>query len=89
MKFAAVVFLVCITSAAIFGLQKINPNLSGGTINKIGYVTLSIILFALSIIAFLIATMLRNEMDSYSPSHAMRRNEDDFAKRYKEEEGGL
>jgi hypothetical protein len=89
MKFAAVVFFICITSAAIFGFQKINPNFSGGAINKLGYVALSVILFVLSVIAFLAATMLRNEMDSYSPSHAMRRSEDEFAKQYREEEPEL
>ena len=89
MKFAAVVFFVCITSAAIFGFQKISPNFSGGTVNKGGYVALSVILFSISIGAFLIATMLRNEMDSYSPSHVMRRDEDEFAKRYQSEEQQL
>jgi hypothetical protein len=86
LKFAAFVVFVCITSAAIFGLQKINPSFAGESINKAGYVTLSILLFILSILAFTIATMFRNEMDSYSPSRAMRRDEDDFARRYQAEE---
>jgi uncharacterized Tic20 family protein len=84
--FGAVVFFICITSAAIFGLQKINPSFAGETLNKSGYVFISLLLFAISVIAFLIATMLRNELESYSPSKAMRHDEDDFAKRYEQEE---
>jgi hypothetical protein len=89
MKFAAIVFFICITSAAIFGLQKINPSFAGGAINKTGYVLLSVLLFFISIISLLIATMLRNEMDSYSPSRLMRRQEDEFAEKYKSEEQSL
>jgi hypothetical protein len=89
MKFAAIVFFVCITSVAIFGLQKINPSFAGETINKTGYIFLSLFLFVISITALLVATMLRNEMDSYSPSGLMRRQEDEFAERYRAEEPHL
>lgn len=89
MKFAAIVFFICITSAAIFGLQKINPSFGGSTINKAGYILLSVFLFVISITALLIATMLRNEMDSYSPSRLMRRQEDEFAEKYRTEEPQL
>jgi hypothetical protein len=86
LKFAAFVFFICITSAAIFGFQKINPSFAGGSINKAGYITLSLLLFVLSVLAFLMATMFRNEMDSYSPSRVMRREEDEFAEKYQAEE---
>jgi uncharacterized Tic20 family protein len=89
MKFAAIVFFICVTSAAIFGLQKINPSFAGGTLNKTGYIVLSIFLFILSIGSLLIATMLRNEMESYSPSRLMRRQEDEFAEQYRAEEPKL
>jgi hypothetical protein len=82
LKFAAIVFFVCIIAAAIFGLQKINPKFSGGDISKGGYITLSVILFVISILSLLAASTLRNEMDSYSPSKLMRKQEDDFATRY-------
>lgn len=88
-KFAALVFFICITSAAIFGLQKINPTFAGGSLNKSGYVVLSVLLFVVSVFAFLIAAMLRNEIDSYSPSKAMRQQEDEFAKKYEAEESQL
>jgi len=86
LKFAAAVFLICTISAAVFGLQKINPNFSGGDINKSGYVTLSVALFILSILALIIAIMFRNEMENYSPARLMREEEDEFAKKYKSEE---
>jgi hypothetical protein len=89
LKFAAFVVFICITSAAIFGFQKINPSFAGGSINKTGYTTLSILLFVLSVIAFTLAMMFRNEMDSYSPSHVMRREEDEFAEKYRAEEPNL
>ena len=86
LKFAAVVFLICVISAAIFGLQKINPRFSGADINKSGYVTLSIALLVISILALIIAIMFRNEMENYSPARLMREEEDEFAKKYKSEE---
>lgn len=86
LKFAAIIFVICVTSAVIFGLQKINPKFTGDDINRSGYVALSIGLFIISLVSMLIATMLRNEMDSYSPSRIMRREEDDFAAKYKSEE---
>ena len=85
-KFAATIFLICITAAAIFGLQKINPKFSGEYINKIGYIALSMILFIAAIIALLIAIMVRNEMDSYSPSTKMRKDEDEFSEAFSSEE---
>lgn len=86
LKFAVVILVICITSAAIFGLQKINPNFSGVDISKSGYIALSIGLFVISILAMLAATFFRNEMDIYSPSKLMRQEEDDFAKKYRSEE---
>jgi hypothetical protein len=35
---------------------------------------------------FLVAIFFRNEMDSYSPSESMRKEEDEFAKQFKSEE---
>ena len=83
LKFAALIFFICIVSAAIFGLQKINPQFSGAEISKGGYITLSVVLFVVSVVAFVIAIMLRNEMESYSPSQVMRDDEDTFAEIYR------
>ena len=86
LKFASTIFLICITSAAIFGIQKINPMFSGRDISKSGYITLSFILFFAAIVSLLIAIMVRNEMDTYSPSTKMRRDEDEFSKAFTAEE---
>jgi len=85
LKFAILVFFICIISAIIFGLQKINPNFSGAEISKSGYVYLSVALFAVSVAGFFIALVFRNQMDNYSPAERMRRDEDEFARQFRAE----
>lgn len=80
--FAVIIFLICITSAAVFGLQKINPDFSDSKISKTGYIVLSAIMFFVSVLSLLIATKSRNELVGESPPQQMREEEDDFAKRY-------
>lgn len=86
LKFAILVFFICVVSAIIFGLQKINPTFSGSEISKSGYVYLSLALFFVSVTGFFISTIIRNEMDNYSPAETMRKEEDEFAIRFKAEE---
>jgi hypothetical protein len=80
--FAVIIFLICITAAAVFGLQKISPDFSAATISKPGYIILSAIMFVVSVVSLLIATKSRNELVGGSPPQQMREEEDDFAKRY-------
>jgi len=81
--FAVIIFLICITAAAVFGLQKINPNFSASTISKPGYIILSAIMFIVAVASLLVATKSRNELVGESPTQQMREEEDDFAVRYK------
>lgn len=87
--FGAVIFFVCIISAAIFGLQKINPRFLGEDISRSGYLILSAGLFVIAVTALYWATAIRNEMDNYSPSRLMKKDEDDFVRSYKSEEPQL
>jgi hypothetical protein len=47
--FAVIIFLICITAAAVFGLQKINPDFSAAKISSTGYLVLSAIIFVVSV----------------------------------------
>ncbi|MBI3699469.1 MAG: hypothetical protein HY242_03365 [Afipia sp.] len=77
--FAVIIFLICITSAAVFGLQKINPDFSASKISKPGYIILSGIIFVVSVLSLLVATKSRNELVDESPTQQMREEEDEFA----------
>ena len=81
--FAVIIFLICITAAAVFGLQKISPDFSASTISKPGYIILSAIMFVVSVASLLVATKSRNELVGESPPQQMREEEDDFAMKYK------
>ena len=80
--FAVIIFLICITAAAVFGLQKINPDFSASKISKTGYITLSAIMLVVSVGSLLIATKSRNELVGESPPQKMREDEDNFAAEY-------
>ncbi len=81
--FAVIIFLICITAAAVFGLQKINPDFSASKISNTGYIILSAIIFVVSVVSLLIATKSRNELVSESPPQQMREEENDFAERFR------